>query len=65
MAGGAEQPHKEHDFQAAFENGRSAGNCAYEQKGTTSRVMVANRHTVFDQTAASVPEIMDSSSYSM
>jgi hypothetical protein len=33
----------EHDFQDAFKNGRSAGNSAYMQKGTTSRVMVASR----------------------
>jgi hypothetical protein len=32
----------EHDFQDAFKNGRSAGNGAYSQKGTTSRVMMAN-----------------------
>jgi hypothetical protein len=32
----------EHDFQDAFEKGRSAGNGAYVRKGTTSRVMVAN-----------------------
>jgi hypothetical protein len=27
----------EHDFQDAFKNGRSAGNGAYEQKGTASK----------------------------
>jgi hypothetical protein len=27
----------EHDFQDAFKNGRSSGNGAYTQKGTTSR----------------------------
>jgi hypothetical protein len=32
----------EHDFQDAFKNGRNAGNDAYAQKGTTSRVVVAN-----------------------
>jgi hypothetical protein len=31
----------EHDFQNAFENGKSAGNGAYARKGTASRVMVA------------------------
>jgi hypothetical protein len=30
------------DFQDAFKNGRRAGNGAYTQKGTTSRMMVAN-----------------------
>jgi hypothetical protein len=30
----------EHDFQVAFKHGRSTGNGAYAQKGTTSRVMV-------------------------
>jgi hypothetical protein len=29
-----------HDFGEAFKNGRSAGNGAYEQKATTSRVTV-------------------------
>jgi hypothetical protein len=43
----------EHDFQDTFKNGRRAGNGAYERKGTTSRVMVANR--------AKVSEIMDGS----
>jgi hypothetical protein len=36
----------EHDFQDAFQNGRSAGNGAYALKGTTSRVMVASRPKV-------------------
>jgi hypothetical protein len=34
---------KEHDFQGAFKNIRSAGNGAYALKGTSSRVMVASR----------------------
>jgi hypothetical protein len=34
-----------HGFQDAFKNGRSAGSGAYARKGTTSRVMVANRPT--------------------
>jgi hypothetical protein len=33
----------EHDFQDGFKNGRSAGNGAYEQNGTTWRVMVAGQ----------------------
>jgi hypothetical protein len=33
----------ERDFQDAFKSGRSTGNGAYMQKGTTSRVMVAIR----------------------
>jgi hypothetical protein len=33
----------EHDFQAAFNNGRSTGKGTYAQKGTTSRVIVASR----------------------
>jgi hypothetical protein len=37
---------KEHNFQDAFKNGRSAGNGAYMWKGTTSWVMVASRHKV-------------------
>jgi hypothetical protein len=49
----------EHDFQDAF-YGRSVGNGAYAQKGTTSRVMVARRPKV-NQLAAPVPEIMDGS----
>jgi hypothetical protein len=32
--------HREHDFQDAFKNSRSAGNGAYMRKGTTLRVMV-------------------------
>jgi hypothetical protein len=44
----------EHDFQDAFKNGRSAGNGAYALKETISRVM-----------AATVPEIMDGSLYSV
>jgi hypothetical protein len=32
----------EHDFQDAFKNGRSAGNGAYTQKETISRVMVTS-----------------------
>jgi hypothetical protein len=47
----------EHNFQGAFKSGRSAGDCTYVQKGTTSRVMV-----VIDQ-VATVPEIMDDSLY--
>jgi hypothetical protein len=31
------------DFLDAFKNGRSTGNGAYAPKGTTSRIMVANR----------------------
>jgi hypothetical protein len=38
--------HTEHDFQDAFQSGRSAGNGAYALKGTTSRVMVASRTKV-------------------
>jgi hypothetical protein len=34
----------EHDYRDAFKNGRSAGNRAYARKGTTSRMMVVNRH---------------------
>jgi hypothetical protein len=34
---------REHDFQDAFKNGRSAGNGEYMRKGTISRVMVASR----------------------
>jgi hypothetical protein len=41
---------REHDFQDAFKNGRSAGNGAYALKRTTSREMVASRPKVsFDQ----------------
>jgi hypothetical protein len=36
----------EHDFQDALKNGRSAGNGAYAQNGTTSRMMVASRPKV-------------------
>jgi hypothetical protein len=36
----------EYDFQDAFKNGRSARNCAYARKGTTSRVVVATRPKV-------------------
>jgi hypothetical protein len=36
----------EHDFQDAYNNGRSAGNGAYARKGTTSRVMVPSRPKV-------------------
>jgi hypothetical protein len=35
-----------HDFQDAFKTRRSAGNGAYERKGTTSRVMMASRSKV-------------------
>jgi hypothetical protein len=45
-----------------LQNGGSAGNDAYVQKGTTSRVMVASRPKVSSgQMAALVPEIMDGS----
>jgi hypothetical protein len=33
----------ENDFQDAFENGRTSGNCSYARKGITLRVMVASR----------------------
>jgi hypothetical protein len=36
----------EHDFQDHFKNGRSTGNGAYTQKGTTSSVMVAIRRKI-------------------
>jgi hypothetical protein len=36
----------EHDFQDAFKNGRSAGNCAYMWKGSTLRMMVASKPKV-------------------
>jgi hypothetical protein len=56
----------EHDFQDAFKKGRSTGNGAYTQNGTTSRVMVVvGPKFVFDQMAAPVPKIMDSSSIYM
>jgi hypothetical protein len=44
-----------------LKNGRSAGNGAYAQKGTTWRVMVASSPKIifFDQMAEPVPEIMD------
>jgi hypothetical protein len=35
-----------YDFQDAFKNDRSNGNGAYQQKGTTLRVMVASRPKV-------------------
>jgi hypothetical protein len=39
------------------------GKAAYAQKGTTLRVMAATKTTVvFDQMAASVPKIMDTTS---
>jgi hypothetical protein len=34
---------KEDNFQNAFKNGRHAGNGAFAQKGTTSKMMVASR----------------------
>jgi hypothetical protein len=53
-----------HDFQDAKKNGRSVGNGAYVRKGIISRVIVARGpKLIFDQTAASVPEIMGSSLY--
>jgi hypothetical protein len=36
----------EHNFQDAFTKCRTAGNCAYMRKGTTSRVMVVSRPKV-------------------
>jgi hypothetical protein len=33
----------EHNFQDAFKNAATLGNCAYARKGTTLRVMVASR----------------------
>jgi hypothetical protein len=36
----------DHDFQDAFKNGRSAGNCSYERKSTTSGATVASRPKV-------------------
>jgi hypothetical protein len=33
----------EQEFQDAFNNGRSAGNCTYAKKGITSRLIVASR----------------------
>jgi hypothetical protein len=36
----------DHDFEDAFKNGKNAGNGAYAQKGTTSRVMAASRPIV-------------------
>jgi hypothetical protein len=52
----------EQDFHDEVDNGRSAGNGAYEQKGTTSRMMVVRRPKVStDQITAPVPEIMDDS----
>jgi hypothetical protein len=36
----------EREFQDAYKNGRSPGNCAYARKRTTSRVMVAIRPEV-------------------
>jgi hypothetical protein len=54
----------EHDFQDAFKNCRSAGNSAYEKKGTTSKVMVASWLKIsFEQIAAPIPESMDDSLY--
>jgi hypothetical protein len=54
----------ESNFQDAFKNDRSAGNCAYVQKGTTSKVMVASRHKVsFDEMVAPVSGIMECPSY--
>jgi hypothetical protein len=46
----------EHDFQDALKNGRSAGNSAYAQKGTTLRVMLASRPKVsFCQVGSTSP----------
>jgi hypothetical protein len=42
-----------------LKNGRSAENSAYAWKGTTLRMVVASRQTVFYQMAAPVPEIME------
>jgi hypothetical protein len=36
----------EHNLQDAFKNDKSAGNCAYAQKGTTLKVMVVSRPNV-------------------
>jgi hypothetical protein len=36
----------QHDFQVAFKNLRSAGNGAYEQKGSTSSAMVTSESKV-------------------
>jgi hypothetical protein len=44
-----------------LKNGRSTGTGAHMQKGATLRVMVTSKLRVFDQMAAPVPEIMDSS----
>jgi hypothetical protein len=56
----------EYDFQDAHKSGRNARNSAYAQKGTTSRVMVANSpNASFSQVAAPVPEIMDTTSSSI
>jgi hypothetical protein len=52
----------EHDFQDAFKDGRSAGSCENMWKGTTSTRPVGPK-LVFDQMAAPVPEIMDTTSY--
>jgi hypothetical protein len=52
----------EHNFQDAFKNGSSAGYGAYVEKEATSWVMVATGPIVsFDQMAAPVLEIMDTS----
>jgi hypothetical protein len=54
----------QHDFPEAFKtNGRSAGNCAYARKGTTSRSVGSK--LIFGQMAAPVPEIMDESLYDL
>jgi hypothetical protein len=37
---------KQHNFQDAFQNDRSAGEGAYARKGTSSRVMVASKAKV-------------------
>jgi hypothetical protein len=57
--------HTEHDFQDAFKkNGRSAGNSAYVQKGTTSRLWwPVGTKLVFDQMAEPFPVIMDTLFY--
>jgi hypothetical protein len=48
-----------------LKQGRSSGNGAYMQEGEFSRVIMDNRpKTIFDQMAAPVPEIMDSSGMS-
>jgi hypothetical protein len=46
-----------------IKNCRRSGNSADVHKGTTSRLMVASKPTVFDKMAAPVPEMMGSSLY--